>query len=279
MKKNKSSMAVTQSNPLIESRYKLSLSEIKLFLWMVKEVQPGDKDFKTYRVYIKDFIEAIDSKRPDLYTSAKTITKGFLSQVIELENGTLQTHFMSMVKYYPGEAYIEYRFDKALKPYLIQLKKQFTTYDIRNVIDCRYSVSVRIYQLLKSFEGIGERTITLKDLRFMLMLEKEYTRFYDFRRFVLERSMKDLKKTSDLFFEYTLNKRGRKIHSVTFIIKKQRQQRLFDGKPEPSLADAIPAVSYQKPADETLKRLSEEGRESVPMPKELKVKIRKSEKS
>jgi len=268
-------MAVTQGNPLIESRYKLSLSEIKLFLWMVKEVQPGDKDFKTYRIYLKDFIESTkDVRRSDFYTAAKPITKGFLSKVLELENGTLQTHFMSMVKYYPGEAYIEYRFDKALKPYLIQLKKQFTTYDIRNVIDCRYSVSVRIYQLLKSFEGLGERTITLKDLRFMLMLEKEYARFYDFRRFVLERSMKDLKKTSDLFFEYSLNKRGRNIHSVTFTIKKQRQRRLFDGKPEPTLADAKPLASYQKPADETIKRLQEAGKDAVPMPKGLKDRLK-----
>jgi hypothetical protein len=33
-------------------------------------------------------------------------------------------------------------------------------------------------------------------------------------------------------------------------------------------------VSYQKPADETLKRLEEEGKDAVPMPKEIKDRLK-----
>jgi plasmid replication initiation protein len=255
MGKSKSEMTVTQSNLLIESRYKLSLSETKILLWMIKEIHPGDKDFKTYKIFIKDFIDAIDSKRPDFYTVAKAITKRFMSKVLELENGNLQVQFMSMVKYSPGDGFIKYRFDKALKPYLIRLKRRFTSYDIQNIVDCRYSHSIRIYQLLKSFEDLKERTITVKDLRYMLMVEDEYTRFYDFKRFILERSMKDLKKHSDLFFEYSLNKRGRNIHSVTFTIKKQKQKRLFDGE---DFVKNEAVVSYQEDATGKVKQLQKE---------------------
>jgi len=172
----------------------------------------------------------------------------------------LQIHFMSMVEYFPGDAYIEYRFDKALKPYLIRLTEQFTSYDVSNVIDCKYSHSIRIYQLLKSFEGIKERTITVKDLRYMLMLENEYSRFYDFKRFILERSKKELQKKSDIFFDYTLNKRGRNIHSVTFTIKKQKQRRLFDGE-DFIKNDAV--VSYQKDATEKVKQLQKDYEDGV----------------
>jgi plasmid replication initiation protein len=261
MRKNKSEMAVTQSNLLIESRYKLTLSETKLLLLMLKQIHPKDKDFKTYRLYIKDFIDSTsDIKRSDFYTEAKNITKKFLSKVLELKNGNLQIHFMSMVEYFPGDAYIEYRFDKALKPYLIRLTEQFTSYDVSNVIDCKYSHSIRIYQLLKSFEGIKERTITVKDLRYMLMLENEYSRFYDFKRFILERSKKELQKKSDIFFDYTLNKRGRNIHSVTFTIKKQKQRRLFDGE-DFIKNDAV--VSYQKDATEKVKQLQKDYEDGV----------------
>jgi plasmid replication initiation protein len=260
MGKNKSEMTVVQSNLLIESRFKLTLSETKLLLWMVKEIHPGDKDFKTYRIYIKDFIDAIDSKRPDFYTSAKAITKQFLSRVLELENGNLQIQFMSRVRYFPGDAFVEYRFDKDLKPYLIQLKRQFTSYDIRNVLAFKYSVSIRIYQLLKSFEGLEERTITIKDLRYMLMVEDEYKRFYDFKRFILERSRKELKKFSDLYFEYSLNKRGRNVHSITFTIKKQKQQRLFDNE-DYIKNDAV--VSYQGDATEKVQQLKKDFDEGV----------------
>jgi len=274
MEKNKSEMAVVQSNLLIESRFKLTLSEIKLLLWMVKEVHPSDKDFKTYRIYIKDFIDSTsDVKRSDFYTAAKGITLRFLKKVLELDNGNLQTHFMSSVRYFPGEAFVEYCFDKDLKPYLIQLKRQFTSYDIRNVLDFKYSVSIRIYQLLKSFEGLKERTITIKDLRYMLMVESEYKRFYDFKRFILERSRKELKKYSDLYFEYSLNKRGRNVHSITFTILKQKQRRLFDN--EDYIRNDDPAVSYHKSADETIRKIQEAAVDAVPMPKELKARNRK----
>ena len=89
----------------------------------------------------------------------------------------------------------------------------------------------------------------------MLMVEDEYTRFYDFKRFILERSMKDLKKHSDLFFEYSLNKRGRNIHSVTFTIKKQKQKRLFDGE---DFVKNEAVVSYQEDATGKVKQLQKE---------------------
>jgi plasmid replication initiation protein len=278
MKKNKSEMMVTQSNLLIESRFNFSLSETKMLLWMIKEVQPGDKDFKDYRIYIKDFISArkAKNKNKNLYTMADEMTDVFMTRLLKVplaDGGMDKFTLMSFCSYKKGDGYLEYRFDKALKPHLIALKKQFTTYDVRNILNCHHSHSVRIYQLLKSFEGLKERTITVKDLRYMLMLENEYQRFHDFKRFILERSRKDLKKYSDLFFEYSLNKRGRNIHSITFTIKKQRQRRLFDGKPEPSLADAQPLTSYQKPADATLKRLEEEEKDSIPIPEDLKSKF------
>jgi plasmid replication initiation protein len=278
MKKNKSKMMVTQSNLLIESRFKFSLSETKMLLWMVKEVQPGDKDFEDYRIYIKDFISAREAKNKNknLYAMADEMTDAFMTRILrfpEIDGSINKVHLMSFCNYKKGRGFIDFRFDKALNPHLIALKKQFTTYDVRNILNCHHSHSVRIYQLLKSFEGLDERTITVKDLRYMLMLEDEYTRFYDFKRFVLERSMKDLKKNSDIYFKYSLNKRGRNIHSITFTIKKQKQRRLFDG--EDYIKNDEPLVSYQKPADETLKRLEEESRNAVSMPPDLKEKLDK----
>ena len=264
MKKNKSETAVTQSNLLVESRFKLTLSEIKLLLWMIKEVHPGDTDFKTYRIYIKDFIESTSEvKRSDFYTEAKSITESFLSKVLKLKTGNkfTQTHFMSSVTYTDGEAYIDYCFDKSLKPHLIQLKEQFTSYDIQNIINCRSAHSIRLYQLLKSFEGLEERTIKVEELRYMLVLENEYSRFYDFKRFILNKAQKELKKYSDIYFDYETNKRGRNIESITFLIKKKKQRRLFDGKRKAEGSIDIAPSNYQDLTEkvETLKKEIESG--------------------
>ena len=232
VEKTKTDMTVIKSNVLIESRYKLSLSEMKLVLSMIAEIKSGDHDFKEYRIYIKDFISSLESKRPDLYTEARKITKNLMEKVIQIqtESGHLQTHFLSSSQYYRNKGYVDFCFDPKLKTYLTHLKKAFTSYDIRNVLPCHSVYSIRIYQLLKAWENLKKRKIEVDVLKDMLMLENEYKRFYDFKKYVLEMAKKELKKYSDIYFEYETIKKGRRIESIIFYIKKTRQRRFdFDG--------------------------------------------------
>jgi len=232
MESEKIKYRVIQSNLLVESRHKLTLSEIKLFLWMVRQISINDKDFQTYRIWIKDFMDCAKIDRSRFYSEAKEVTKSFLSKVLELkeDDGMRQVNFMSSVKYYDGKAYIEYDFHPSLKRHLLRLGKAFTNYDIRNIILCRSVYSIRIYQILKAWEGLGERIVSLEDLKYMLVIEDQYKRWADFRRYVLNAAQKELKKFSDLFFSFKPVKQGRKVQAVHFIIEKQRQKRLFDGK-------------------------------------------------
>ena len=135
----KKNSLIVKSNDLINSRYSLSVSEMRLILLMVAQVTKDDEDFKTYRVQIKDFIESSGKKKnsQNLYSRAKEYSKQLIKRVLEIpqEIGTLlQVTFLSSALYYPGQGYVDLRFDPALKPYLLQLKSRFTAYDIRNVL-------------------------------------------------------------------------------------------------------------------------------------------------
>jgi plasmid replication initiation protein len=270
MKKKTSETSVIKSNLLIESRYKLSLGELKLLLWMIKQININDKDFKEYEIYIKDFIEAQkDVNNTNFYKIAKKMTKGFLSKVLEIQepDGLLQINFMSHVKYYDGEGYITYTFDPKLKPHLIRLKSQFSSYHISNVINMKSVYSIRIYQLLKAFEGLNKRTITIDELRYILVIEDKYKLYGSIKQYILEVAKRDCKKHSDIYFDYTANKKGRKVHSITFYIKKQKQRRLFDGK---DYIKTDEVLILQKQTEKTLQTLAEDGKDAVPMPDELK---------
>jgi plasmid replication initiation protein len=273
MKKETIDTSVVKSNLLVESRYKLSLNELKLLLWMIREIDINDKDWQKYKIYIKQFMDTSGINRSKFYSEAKIITKKFLSKVLELKTktGFIQTHFMSSIEYIDGEAFILYDFHPDLKEHLLRLKSSFLRYDIANIIDCKSVYSIRIYQLLKAFEQLKSRTITVKDLRYMLVVEDEYKRFYDFRRFILDKSKKDLKKHSDLFFEYETHKQGRNIHSITFHVKKQKQRRLFDNKEDYIKNDEI--IALEKASEKKLKELEEAGKDAVPMPIELKNRL------
>jgi plasmid replication initiation protein len=238
--KEQASMRVVQSNFLIEARFKLTLSELKMFLFMIKEIDINDKDFQEYRVFIKDFLDVSKSENYNIYRSVDKITDTFLTHIIKLKQDDDSINkfcLMSHCNYKKGRGYITYRFDTDLKPHLLRLKKEFTAYDIANIVHCKSTYSIRIYQLLKSFEGLKERTITIEGLKDILMIKDEYQRFYDFKVNVIDRAHKELKGKQknkvkpDLYFEYALNKKGRTVDSITFTIKKRRQRRLFDSMP------------------------------------------------
>ncbi|MEL6846611.1 MAG: replication initiation protein, partial [Bacteroidota bacterium] len=119
---------VVKDNKLINSRYNLSVSEVRLFLSMIAQIKRDDKDFKTYRIQISEFADALGTSSKNIYDRAKDTSKRLMEQVmvIEEEDGPLQVALISSAKYYEGKGYMDLRFDPSLKPYLLQLKEKFT---------------------------------------------------------------------------------------------------------------------------------------------------------
>jgi plasmid replication initiation protein len=270
MKNEKS--VVIKSNVLLEGRYSFTLLEMKMLLLVIAQIKRQDVDFHPYRIFISDLQDAIKIKGKQ-YGYLRKVAESLKekSLTIETVTGHLVTSYISDIELFRGKGFIDFYISPKLKPYLLQLNKNFTMYDIRNVLNCKSVYSIRIYQLMKQFEKLGSRAIPVDELRKMLGLqEDQYGRWMNFKTRILEVARKELKRDSDLYFEYTLNKQGRVVQAITFTIKKQRQRRLFDGE-DYIKNDAV--VSYQKPADETLKRLEEAGKDAVPMPDNLREKL------
>ena len=123
---------VVKSNHLINASYQLTIPEMRLFLLMVAQIEPVDKDFKTYRVNIKDIAEQSGVQHKDLYSIVRESSRQLMSKIMELqqEDGKLQIAFLSSARYFDGKGYVELRFDPGLKPYLLELKSRFTSYNI-----------------------------------------------------------------------------------------------------------------------------------------------------
>jgi plasmid replication initiation protein len=269
MKKKKEEKKIIKSNMLVESRYKLSLQEMKLLLWLVNSIDINDKEWHTYKLWIKDFIDITDIKRPSIYKEAKKITKKFLKKVVEIQEGKvlLQTHFMASVSYIDGEGYILYDFHPKLKKHLLRLQEAFMSYNIENVIHMKSVFSIRIYELIASYKGLGKRTIELEELKYMLMIEDKYKQWNDFKRYVLEISKRDCLKYSDLYFDYETHKRGRKIYAITFNIKQKKQMKLFASE------DYIKNTDIAT-IDPKIKELEAFDEDAVPAPKEIKERLK-----
>ena len=224
---------IVKSNVLIDGKHiHLSVIEIKLLLLCIREIQKGDEVSKKYRIYLKDYLGMKTDTSTNIYTQSRHYTKELLSRVIEIEDkkSLLQTHILSSVWYekegeeeYKG--YFDFTFSPEITPHLFDIKNRFTAYEIENVINLKSIYSIRLYEILKSFEGLGKRTISLDDLRWMLNVENKYPLFSEFNKYILKKSHKEMKKTcKDIYFDYIPQRKGRSVNRVLFFIKKKRQQ-------------------------------------------------------
>lgn len=79
---------------------------------------------------------------------------------------------------------------------------------------------MRLYELLKSYEYIGRFETTVDNLRDMLILENEYPKMADFKRYVIDKALDEINRFTDIEVEYQAIKRGRAITGFTFTIQK-----------------------------------------------------------
>lgn len=219
---------VVQDNEFINFRHTLTMQEARVFLSVVAQVEKEDEEFKIYRIDIEKFVEAAGLKRKDMHEELKKVSDQLTSKKFrrEGEDGSyLITNYISSAEYRSGEGFVELTFDPKLKPYLLGLKTKFTQYDIRNILSLRSIFSILLFQLLKQFENIGERTISLIDLKYKLNVDDKYKNYAHFRIKVLETAQREIKENCDIYFEYDELKNGKKVVGIKFLIYSQTTER------------------------------------------------------
>jgi plasmid replication initiation protein len=220
-KKPLASLIVTQANELVESRYNLTLGEQRLIFTMISRIQPEDEDFKPYRISLSELAEFLGINKNHIYSDCKKITKKLLEKVVEIQEPRrlLQTHWVSSADYVDGTGVVNLTFDPLLKPYLLQLKGNFTSSKLDMLLSFKSQYTMRMYTLLKQYERLNGREIELQVLREILGIGKEQYKLHtDFKRNILESTQKELKAKADLTFEFEELKLGRKVGAIRFRI-------------------------------------------------------------
>ena len=220
------SLIVTQSNQLVEARYNLSLGEQRLILSMIAQIQPDDDDFKPYRISIGELADFLGVAKGSAYHECKKITKTLLSRVLEIQEPgrLLQTGWVSSADYVDGTGVVNLSFDPLLKPYLLQLKGNFTSCKFEILLGFKSQYTMRMYMLLKQYERLKEREIELSLLRGILSLRiDQHIEYSNFKKNILEPVQKELKAKADLYFEFDEIKYGRRVGAIRFKILSQKK--------------------------------------------------------
>lgn len=212
---------VTKHNDLIEAEYELTRQEQHLILFLVSLIQPTDTDFHLYRVPAQMFAELFNCKHSEVYNALKNIadslrTKGL---VIKKANSEIHLSWISSIEYFFGEGYIEVAFDPKLKPYLIQLQKNFVSYQLEEVVNLKSKYSIRMFELLVKDARFKQRTFTIPELRSKLGIkEHEYQKYSAFKKYVLLQSQSEIREKTSMVFDFEEIKSGKRIAKLRFSI-------------------------------------------------------------
>ncbi len=226
MKDDNSDKLVVKHNKLIEFKGRMSVNELKLFSLIIADIREHQETtLQEYHIDISILKKA--TKHKDFYNYMKDVAikleqKRIIVETIN-DSGKRESYPIRLIyrpKIVEDSKHLELYLDKDLIPYIIDLKREFTRYQIENILILKSSYSVRMYELLKQYQNIGKRCISINDLRDYLGIDKdEYNRFYDFEKRVLTISKCEINKHTDINIDYQKNKKGRTISSITFSIK------------------------------------------------------------
>ena len=220
---------VVKSNELIEASYRLGLVEAKIILKLASLIKRDDKTFIDYHVSARALMKEINLGERH-YEELQKATLGLVEKTATLKesDGDLQISFLASAKHYKKghkKGMIRFRFDPALKPYLLQLKEKFTAFRLENTLNLRSIYAIRLYELLKQYETIGKRQITIEKFREILELKKsEYKLYGHFKTRIILPAQRELKKKTDISFEFEEIKEGRSVAEILFHIYPNQEQ-------------------------------------------------------
>jgi plasmid replication initiation protein len=246
-----------QSNNFIQAKYKDSLSfwEFMIFGKMCTLIDPADTDFHEYTIQISELIRFLGITDGGIvYKYVMDAAARLLDRKVVVsytdDNGRereLETNLVVGVDKLKrprknDPLFITLTFHPKLKPFLLQLRSDFTKFDIRNYKFLRTGTSIRIYHLLAQYVGRHQRNplVDLEELKSLLGVANKYSLYANFKLKVLEEARKRLAETTDLSFSYEEIKNGKKVSAIQFHIQENNPQQLIARKtkglqkPEPA---------------------------------------------
>lgn len=218
---------VTKANELIQkSRFSLSLLQQKVVLYLISQISPYDEDFKLYQFSIQEFCKVcgLDFDSGGNYEYLKKTIQDISDKSIwiTLPNGKatlIRWIERPYIDYKSG--IIEIKLDELMKPYLLQLKQNFTSYELIYTLHFRSKYTIRLYELIKSihFHELNEykRKYTVDELK-ILLDGTNYKEYRDFKRKIVDKAVAEINEYSDKDISYTEIKRGRKVLELEFTI-------------------------------------------------------------
>lgn len=235
---------VTMQNSLIRAGHGLSLPEKRIVMMAVsmldsrKSYRPGD--VPTTRITAAEYAALAECEMNTAYEALQDAAKQLYHRSITfyepahkrrgkaVEPTKVQMRWVGQVHYQKGEGWVELYWWPKLLPYLTNIKKQFTSYQLKQASALRSAYSWRLLELLLRFEKTGVAEYTIEDFAVSMdATPKQRENFAAIRRKIIEPAVKELNDKDGWLIKWEPIKAGRKVAKVRFTFKRDLQGRLL----------------------------------------------------
>ena len=228
---------VVKGNELVQrSRFDLSLSEQKTVAYICSMIKPiAATDRASGVPYILDYdfdireyskICGIDYDNGKNYANVKATLQHLSDRSMwvtfpDKPDEEVLCRWLAKVRTNRKSGIAHVKIDEDLAPYLFDLGRSFTQYQLYNILGMKSAFSVRIYELAKSYAFQKSKTFDLADLKQILMVDnvKSYKDFSLFRTKVLEVAQKEINDLTDIRLYFEPITKGRKVVKIKFRIE------------------------------------------------------------
>ena len=257
---------VSEHNDLIRSTAKMTSLSLKLFEIAVSAMDSREKQpSQEGRVNKKQIYTALGSKgtsKNQQHSKAlNTLRKSSNFEITTEQNGEIHDIGITPVYYADNNYSSDYaviRFAPEILPFITDLKKNFTQYQLNDILHLKNKYAVSMYRWFtmnyrqyEYYANSGKRRedqiekyanpeVTLEELRKLTGTEKKYSAFYDVRRYIIDPICNEITKHTKYNITYDRIKSGRKVVAIKFHISKKGEKKVEkDSVVSVSLADFL----------------------------------------
>ncbi len=203
----------------------------RLLVLALSDITRDDHDLEPIRITAWEYAQIFNIRGKSIYSRIEESARELLEQTVQVKepNGDwVMFQWVSEARYDSGRdsrdklACIELKIHDKLKPYLLQLRRDFSIIPTDQLLSFESFNSMRLFEVLYTASYGGEKAylhFDVDDLKRRLGLDGKYERFKDFT-YVLDKAQGEFARYTCIAFEYEGIKVGRKYQQVDIHIAK-----------------------------------------------------------
>lgn len=220
----KSELVIRQPYHVTISGYDFNIYEERVFLSVLKEIQP----YFSFKTSHMEYIESLKENEKDVIIQFKirdlmlaksgrnkevaNALDGLISKKIKIKGYDKKygdydfcSSLILEYKYFRSKEFVKLKISSEMMSYLCASMSNYTKYSLNVAFRCSSPYTIRLYKYLSHYSDFSEKnkllTITVLQLRSWLCLGEKYKRPNAIKQKILIPAQKELESTADVWFE------------------------------------------------------------------------------